>query len=209
MLDQKSGPLLKFLKKFRAGEILMREGDAPEHLFMVFDGTVDILKGDKVLARISADPNSKPLFFGTMAYFLNTKRTATVEANTECKTFAIPCASLEKVIRSSPDMALNLLAQMSTDLDRVNRQVTENQEKADKLISRLKKQSSDLVYLLELVSHDLRRWELSTLAQYAKENAYHSSAPPDMEELKLDDYLRKLVVEEKKIAFRRRNPKQQ
>ena len=202
MLDQKSGPLAKFGKKYLAKSFIMKEGEAPDHLYMLIDGEVNIIKDNKIVAQIKADPKAKPLFFGTMAYFLNTKRTATVEANTDCRTIAIPCKSLEKIIRSSPDMALNLLAQMSQDIDRVNRQLTDDKDKSGKLISTMKKQSSELVHLIELVAKNIKKWEVATLAQYAKENAYFDGKSRKYDEKNMDDYLRQLLVDERKRKFR-------
>ena len=69
-------------RKFRKGEYFIKEGDMGDELFILLEGSVDILKktmagDDYVVASLKAEYN---IFIGEMALIDNDKRSATVIA---------------------------------------------------------------------------------------------------------------------------------
>lgn len=191
MLDRKS--LEKYQKSFKEGESLMREGEDPSHIVILLQGEITIWKGPKVVARIKVAAGEKPLFFGTMAYFMDTKRTASIVALSDCRTVEIPCSSLDTVIRSSPELAINMLRQMSQDIDRTNQQITELAKKDDIQIGRLRKDISELTKLVSLVATDTKQWQIIKLADFAKTNYFSNDSLCKFDTVIMDEYLRKLV----------------
>ncbi len=70
------------LRKFRKGECLIKEGELGDELFILLEGSVDILKktragDDYVVTSLPAEYN---IFIGEMALIDNDKRSATVMA---------------------------------------------------------------------------------------------------------------------------------
>ncbi len=72
----------KYAKRYKAGEILFREGDKDTDIYFVDQGSINILRkidgSDQKIATIRAGR-----VFGEMAYLLNESRTATAIAETE------------------------------------------------------------------------------------------------------------------------------
>lgn len=87
--------------KFSAGEIIMHEGETGDTMYIILDGTVEVVKRlilaevededmgpekDKVFTRLDATQHA---VFGEIALLENQKRTATIRALTNCEFFAI------------------------------------------------------------------------------------------------------------------------
>ncbi len=111
--------LLK-VHKTQAGEDVITEGDTGSEMYILIEGTVDVIKttvfGDKfVVATLSAE---KHCVFGEMAMVDNDKRSATVKAKTACTTLSIDHKSFEKFCDEHPQSGVELLRLISTNLVR-------------------------------------------------------------------------------------------
>jgi CRP/FNR family cyclic AMP-dependent transcriptional regulator len=89
----------------RRGQVLLREGDYGEEMFLVRQGSIVISKVvtgrvEQVLAR--AGPGD---FFGEMALFDRSPRSATVQADTDVALLVLDRAALEKLTEDSPRAA--------------------------------------------------------------------------------------------------------
>jgi len=75
-------------RRFRAGEVVFRQGDFPDRLYLIGQGEVDVIRSENgrevVLARLKAGE-----FFGEMGILGNTPRTATVRAASDLETLSI------------------------------------------------------------------------------------------------------------------------
>jgi hypothetical protein len=76
-------------RRFKAGEIVFRQGDYPDRLYVIGDGEVDVVREtpgqpDVVLTRLGKDH-----FFGEIGILSDTPRTATVKAATDLTVLSI------------------------------------------------------------------------------------------------------------------------
>jgi serine/threonine protein phosphatase PrpC len=87
-----------------AGEIVVREGDPANDLFIVADGELEVRAGDRVLTRVR-----KGEHFGDLALVDHGPRSATVRAVTDSRLFRIPADDFYRLTRSDPSLAMKLL----------------------------------------------------------------------------------------------------
>ena len=92
-------------RRLRKGQVLFREGESGEEMFVVRSGTMIISKRvtgsvEQVLARIPAGD-----FFGEMALFDPAPRSATVQAETDVMLLVLDRPNLEDLIESNPRAA--------------------------------------------------------------------------------------------------------
>jgi hypothetical protein len=76
-------------KRYKAGDVIFRQGDYPDRLYVIGSGEVDVIrespgKGDVVLTRLGKDQ-----FFGEIGILGHTPRTATVRAATDVEVLSI------------------------------------------------------------------------------------------------------------------------
>lgn len=111
----------------QAGQNIITEGDTGSEMYILVEGTVDVIKttvfGDQfVVATLSAEMHC---VFGEMAMIDNDKRSATVKAKTDCATLSIDHKDFDKFCSEHPASGVELLRLISTNLVRNIR--TENQ----------------------------------------------------------------------------------
>jgi CRP-like cAMP-binding protein len=98
------GPRLRE-RRLKKGEILFREGDTGQEMFVIRAGSVVISKAvlgrvEQVLARMGEGE-----FFGEMSLFDRAPRSATVQADTETVLFCLDRDSLRQFVEVSPRAA--------------------------------------------------------------------------------------------------------
>lgn len=89
----------------RRGEILFREGDPGDEMFLIREGTIIISKAvtgrvEQVLARMAAGE-----FFGEMALFDRSPRSATIQAETDTTLLVLDRDNLQLLIDTNPRAA--------------------------------------------------------------------------------------------------------
>jgi CRP-like cAMP-binding protein len=89
-------------KEFAAGTVLLSEGEASGRLYVLADGSVEVLRGDTQVAVIG-EPGS---VFGEMSVLLNRPHTATVRATSPIGVFVFDDA--ESFLKSNPEIAFLL-----------------------------------------------------------------------------------------------------
>jgi CRP-like cAMP-binding protein len=112
-----SDPLfLRFGREFRAGDVLFREGETGEEMYVIQSGLVQVLK------RVGAD--ERPLatlgrgeFLGEMAILNGKPRTATAVVLEDAKCLVIDAKTLEAMITKNPEIALRLVKKLARRLD--------------------------------------------------------------------------------------------
>jgi CRP-like cAMP-binding protein len=100
--------IIGLVRSVKAGEVLFREGDPGDGLFIVMKGSVRISKqspsGEEALAVLES-----PAFFGEMALIDNSARAADAIANEDSELFYIPLQELRSVIDAYHKLALKVL----------------------------------------------------------------------------------------------------
>jgi CRP/FNR family transcriptional regulator, cyclic AMP receptor protein len=92
-------------RKLRKGQVLFREGDQGEEMFLVRDGSILVSKAvtgkvEQVLARFGPGD-----FFGEMSLFDHSPRSATIQAESEAALLALDRQNLTHLIEVNPRAA--------------------------------------------------------------------------------------------------------
>lgn len=133
---------------FRSGEMVVREGDQGDEMYLVFSGQAgvskcievrlpgnDLLKFEKKLAVLG--PGSS---FGEIALLENDTRTATVRAESELEVFVLKKDRMGELMDADPNLGFNILRAIS-----------------EVLCARLRKANNDISKLLTAFAIAIRR----------------------------------------------------
>jgi|SRR5215218_962677 len=111
-------------RSFDRGEIVFREGDPGDTCYVVRSGTIAIRR-DHSDGRSRALAELRPgSIFGELSMFGAETRSATAEALEPSTVVAILRADMQRVIRSSPDIAFKMLAELADRVRLVNEQLS-------------------------------------------------------------------------------------
>ena len=103
-------------KEFRAGEVLFREGETGEVMFVIQSGLVRLTKRVGVEERALATLG-RGEFLGEMAILNEKPRTATAMVIEDAKCLVIGARTLETMVSSNTEIALRLIKKLSRRLD--------------------------------------------------------------------------------------------
>src|SRR5580692_8354268 len=104
-----SDPLfLRFGREYRAGDVLFREGERGEEMFVIQSGVVQIVKTVGQEQR-SLATLGRGEFLGEMAILNDKPRTATAVVLEDAECLVIDAATLEAMIQKSPEIAMRLI----------------------------------------------------------------------------------------------------
>jgi CRP-like cAMP-binding protein len=96
------------VQAYRDGEVIIREGDIGEDLFIVLAGEVKVKKGDTDLARLTPGEH-----FGEMALIRNQPRSATVTSNGDSELIVLSRSEFFEILRKEHQLAVKLLWQFT------------------------------------------------------------------------------------------------
>jgi CRP-like cAMP-binding protein len=116
-------PFARFLTHYSKGEVLFREGDEGEEMFIIQSGHVAIKKrvrdgGETTLAVLE-----KGDFFGEMALLERLPRSATAEVIDEGDLIKINNEVFGDMLKANPEIAIRMLRKYSIRLRETNRQI--------------------------------------------------------------------------------------
>lgn len=100
-------------------EVLFEEGDIAQSVFIVKTGVLNVLLDSQGIRKIIGEVSSGE-FVGEMAYFNRDKRSATVEAQTDCELIEIPIGKLDMVLFSKPVWSKALIQTLTKRLKHSN-----------------------------------------------------------------------------------------
>jgi len=132
-------------KRFQEGDVIMREGDEGDTLYILAEGEVGVSKSltmkfgdddyretEKVLTRFR---DTDHVIFGEMALIGRDNRSATIVARTDCTLAEIRRDDFISLIEGHPKIGVKILLEV-----------------ADLLVSRLKQASQDVIRLTTALS---------------------------------------------------------
>ena len=130
-------PLLKLFKA-KAGEVICREGEAADYLYLIIEGQAKITKGGKIVTMLKAGET-----FGEMSLLTGETKSASVIADTDMELFQLPQEYFNYLLDLSP----NLAAAFSRSLAQRLKFTTESQVKAEKNLDFWRRQLREQVEL--------------------------------------------------------------
>ena len=92
------------MRRFNAGDVIFKRGDAAQELFVIQNGKVEIRQANRVIAALS-DYN----VFGEMALIDSAPRSATAMAATDTVLIPVSKDRFLFLVRNSPDLAISLM----------------------------------------------------------------------------------------------------
>lgn len=108
-----AGPLLRLeklfassknIESFAAGKPVFQQGDAGDSMYVVLEGTVDIMLGDKLL-----DLSGPGDLLGEMSLIDNKARSATAIARTDVKLARVDEGAFLTMVQETPFFALHVM----------------------------------------------------------------------------------------------------
>jgi CRP-like cAMP-binding protein len=112
-------------KIYEAGEVIFREGEAGDRMFILLEGAVELRmkveKGETVI-KVVTTPND---FFGEMALLDDRPRSATAVAERRSRLLVVDGPSFEAMILQNGKFALKIIKVLSERIRRSNDRVTE------------------------------------------------------------------------------------
>jgi CRP-like cAMP-binding protein len=87
------------------GRVIVREGEWPYEFFAIEQGTVEVRRGDQLLAELGPGD-----FFGEMGLVSDTRRNASVVANTPVTVIVMTAQAFRQTSREMPEVAAKIRA---------------------------------------------------------------------------------------------------
>ena len=94
------------VRKYEDEQVVIREGDKGDELFIVLSGKVTVSRGGEVLTRLGAGEH-----FGEMALIRAVPRSATVNADGSAELIAIRRVDFFEILRTEHEIAVKMLWQ--------------------------------------------------------------------------------------------------
>lgn len=120
------------VRRCNSGEVVFREGDAPDYLYLIRSGSVTVSRDvggrDVVLSYVSAGN-----YVGEMALLSDTPRTATIQATVPTEMLRLDAATFKRVIARNPEWRAALEQKL---LERIRSNVRREQQDANSEIIR-------------------------------------------------------------------------
>ncbi len=113
-------------RTFARGEVIFREGDSGDTCYIVRSGSVSIQREHADGRTVTLAELLAGAMFGELALFRGETRSATAEALEPTALLAVLGRDMQRVIASSPAMALKMLATMAERVRRTNERLTQH-----------------------------------------------------------------------------------
>ncbi|HEU0291037.1 MAG TPA: cyclic nucleotide-binding domain-containing protein [Burkholderiales bacterium] len=98
-------------RSFSPGQNIFREGDTGDTMYVVLEGSIDLLVHDRIVEKLG--PGG---VLGEMALVEPAPRSATAIARTECKVVPVNQQRFSLLVQHTPDFALQIMRVMADRL---------------------------------------------------------------------------------------------
>lgn len=91
-----------------AGNVLLREGELAHEMYVIVDGTAEVVRDDEVLGELGPGD-----FVGEMALLAHARRTSTVRATSDLTVLHLEGRSFHQLLEDVPSIAVQLAITMA------------------------------------------------------------------------------------------------
>jgi CRP-like cAMP-binding protein len=123
MAEKEKNPFARFLTHYSKGQVLFREGETGEEMFIVQSGRVAIKKRVRDGTDATLAVLEKGDFFGEMALLERLPRSATAEVIEDGDLIKIDNEIFGDMIKANPEIAIRMLRKYSIRLRETTRQI--------------------------------------------------------------------------------------
>lgn len=118
--------LMDFGKKisFEVGEVVFREGDPCQQVYIILSGEANVIKGDAFGNSNVIATARQGSVFGEMGVFLDLHRSGSIVAKTPLSLLALKNDDFIGALQQFPDLTLRLFKSLSIKLDSVNNRLS-------------------------------------------------------------------------------------
>ena len=110
-------------RKYPRGSIILYQGDIGQGIYLILKGQVNVILTNEDGKEIILSTLKKSNYFGEMSIFDQEKRSATVVAKSNTEFLVISHEVLRNLIKEKPEIAFNILAEMSRRLRATDEQI--------------------------------------------------------------------------------------
>lgn len=108
------------LKKYNAGDIVFKEGEDSDFVYIVIDGKADVFKRDHFKNKIHIATLGNGALIGEMGVFLDMHRSATICAKTPLTLVEFTNENFINALPKTPDLTLRLLKSLADKINLAN-----------------------------------------------------------------------------------------
>ncbi len=112
-------------KYFEAGEVIFKEGDKGQIMYILVEGCVELRKkveGGETVLKVVKTPNE---FFGEMAIIDERPRSATAITSQKSRLIAVDEAVFDNMVLTNPKFALTIIKTLSARIRSSNTQISD------------------------------------------------------------------------------------
>lgn len=152
------------LREFKTNDVIFREGDSGESLFVISEGSVGIYvkygePDEQKIKTLTANQ-----IFGEMAVIEYYPRSATAVALSDVKAVEVPAGQISDYFKSHPDKIIQIMQQLSLRI----RELTKDYDEVTKLVEQLKNISEDKPKnesLVDKIKHFVKSYKKASVDQ--------------------------------------------
>jgi CRP-like cAMP-binding protein len=106
------------LVRFESGEVIVRQGDASDAVYILAEGEAEVLLTDDEGQDMSLGTMGKNTLFGEIGVLCKGRRTTTVKAKEGVVTYKISSQLFLELVRSSPEIGMQVMTVLAQRLER-------------------------------------------------------------------------------------------
>jgi CRP-like cAMP-binding protein len=112
------------VREFKAGDVIVREGEAGVAFYIISRGTVEVVKGLGMAGEQVIGTLKQGTFFGEMALFDNQLRSASVRAATDCECLVLTKWDFNAEMSQNSSIAIAMLGVLARRIRGMNEALT-------------------------------------------------------------------------------------
>jgi CRP-like cAMP-binding protein len=142
------------LVAFKPGQAIFKEGEQGEVMFILVEGTVDVLVGDKLVGTFEPIES-----FGEMAVIDPGPRSATVVAKTHCRLGAVNQKRFKFLAQNKPEFAFHVMRMLVERMRWMDHAAQSTRTVEAEKIARLEEKISELNAIIKSQEDRLCAWQ--------------------------------------------------